>query len=80
MIELHVPVCLVHGIYNGEKRDYISVNTPEGDSLKFSVEKNKLAGTLVWGNKVSIKSKVKAGIYRNGLSIHLIDPQIKAVN
>jgi len=68
MIELHVPVCLVHDVYNGEKHDYISVNTPDGDSV------------LVWGNKVSIKSKVKSRIFKNGLSIQLIDPQIKAVD
>ncbi len=80
MIKLHIPVCLVHEVYNAEKRDYISVNTPEGDNLKFSVEKNKLSGDLVWGNKVSIKSQVKARLFRNGLSIQLIDPQIKAVN
>ena len=80
MIELHVPVCLVHDVYNAEKRDYISVNTPDKDNLKFSVEKNKLPEALVWGNKVSIKSKVKARIYKNGLSIQLIDPQIKAID
>lgn len=80
MIELHVPVCLVHDVYNAEKHDYISVNTPDGDNLKFSVEKNKLKSALVWGNKVSIKSKVRARIFKNGLSIQLIDPQIKAVD
>ena len=80
MIELHVPVCLVHDVYNGEKLDYINVNTPDGDNLKFSIEKEKVKGVLVWGNKVSIKSKVKARIFKNGLSIQLIDPQIKAVD
>ena len=80
MIELHVPVCLVHDVYNGEKLDYINVNTPDGDNLKFSVEKNKLSGVLVWGNKVSIKSKVRARLFKNGLSIQLIEPQIKAVD
>ncbi len=67
-------------LYNGEKLDYINVNTPDRDNLKFSVEKNKLSGVLVWGNKVSIKSKVRARIFKNGLSIQLIDPHIKAVN
>jgi len=79
MIEIHVPVCFVDKVYNGEKLDYISVNTPDGDKLKFSVEKNKLNGTLDWGNKVSIKSKAQLRLYKNGLSIRLIDPQVNKV-
>ena len=79
MIELHLPVCLVHDIYNGEKLDYFSVNTPDGDNMKFSAEKNKLTDALKWGNKVSIKSKVRARLFKNGLSIQLVDPQVKAV-
>ena len=80
MIELFIPVCLIHNIYNGDKLDYVDVNTPDGDSLKFSVEKDKLKGLLVWGNKISVKSKIKARVFKNGLSLQLIEPQVKAVD
>jgi len=78
-IELYVPICLMHNIYNGEKLDYVDVNTLDGDSLKFSVEKDKLKGLLELGNKISVKSKIKARVFKNGLSLQLIEPQVKAV-
>ena len=79
MIELHIPVCLIHNIYNGEKLDYVDVNTPDGDNIKFSVEKEKLKGLLEWGNKISVKSKIRARVFKSGLSLQLVEPQVKVL-
>lgn len=78
-IELHVPICQVDEVYKGESKDYITVNTPNGDKLKFSVEKNKFDDVLGWGKKVSIKSNVVFRMYQNQLSMALDKPLVKEV-
>ena len=79
MIEMHIPVCLIHNVFHGDKMDYVDVNTPEGDNIKFAVEKDKLKGVIEWGNRISIKSKIRARVFKNGLSLQLVEPQAKVL-